>query len=145
MPLFGRKSRSQSRLLTAVISARQRDWEVFWIGDGGKEPRSFRAAGLTDAADQATEAAVALDAAGPPLLNAELQFVIYPWDYGDNAPIYDISGAQGEFMARDIQGSEREITGSSLEELVAALGGEPAGSQAMLRWVRPFAALPTAG
>ena len=144
MPRFGRgRSRPASGLLTGVISAKQDEWEVFWIGEGRNEPQEFLAPSLTEAADQATTAALAMYVVGPMLPDAELQFAIYPWDYGKNAPMYDISALPGQFRARDIQGSDREITAESLEGLVAALRGEPSGDKAMLRWVRPFAELPT--
>jgi hypothetical protein len=51
-----------------------------------------------------------------PLSGATLQFAIYPWDYALNAPIYDISGTPGQFRARDIQGSDREITAESWKD-----------------------------
>jgi hypothetical protein len=142
MPLFGRRSRATPALLTGVISADDADWAIFFVGDGMKEPRRFTAASLTEAADQATAAALAMNIARP-LPGAALQFAIYPWDYALNAPIYDISGTLGEFRARDTQGSDREIMAGSLEGLVEALRTEPAGDRAMLRWERPFAALPT--
>jgi|ERR1700722_11287827 hypothetical protein len=140
MPLFGRRSRATPGLLTGVISARAAEWEVFFIGDGMKEPRQFTAASLTAAAEQATAAALASNMARP-LFDAALQFAIYPWDYALNAPIYDISGAPGQFRACDIQGSAREITAESLDGLVEALRTEPAGDRAMLRWERSFSAL----
>jgi hypothetical protein len=77
------------------------------------------------------------------LPDAELQFAIYPWDYGKNASIHDISVLPAQFRARDILGSDREISAESLEGLVAALATEPSGDKAMLRWIRPFAEMPT--
>jgi hypothetical protein len=142
MPRFGRRSHARPALLTGVISADDAEWEVFFVGDRMKEPARFTAASLTEAADQATAAALAMNMARP-LSGAALQFAIYPWDYALNAPIYDISGTPGQFRARDIQGSDREITAESLEGLVEALRTEPAVDRAMLRWERPFAALPT--
>jgi hypothetical protein len=42
MPLFGRKVRPRNRLLTAIIPAgwgvHEGEWEVIWVGEGGKEP-----------------------------------------------------------------------------------------------------------
>jgi hypothetical protein len=142
MPLLGRRSRPTPGLLTGVISAAGAEWEVFFIGDGMKEPRQFTAATLTEAADQAAAAALAMNM-NRPQSDAALQFAIYPWDYALNAPIYDLSGVPGQFRASDIQGSAREITAESLEGLVEALRAEPAGDRAMLRWERPFSALLT--
>lgn len=143
MPLFRRNAHSMCGLLTGVVSERRGKWEVFWIAESTRyEPQTFTAAGLTEAADQATTAALAKYVTGSHVPDAELQLAIYPWDYGKNAPMYDISGGPGEFRARDIQGSDREIAAESLEGLVVALCAEPSGSAAMLRWVRPFAVLP---
>jgi hypothetical protein len=142
MPLLRRKSRPQPGLLTGVISAENDQWTVSWTSDGGKEPPGFSAPNLTDAAQQATAAAVAAHAEDRRAPGDELQFAIFPWDYGKNAPMYDIGGTFGQFTAHDIQGSEREITAGSLEELVVALSREPSGDEAMLRWVRRFDELP---
>jgi hypothetical protein len=143
MPLFRRNAHSMCNLLTGVVSERRGKWEVFWIAESTRyEPRGFNAASLTEAADQATAAALAKYLTGSYVPDAELALAIYPWDYGKNAPMYDISGGPGEFRARDIQGSDREIAAESLEGLVAALSAEPSGNAAMLRWVRPFADLP---
>jgi hypothetical protein len=143
MPLFRRNAHSMCGLLTGVVSERRGKWETFWIAESTRyEPRPFIAASLTEAADQATTAALAKYVTGSYHPDAELQLTIYPWDYGKNAPMYDISGGPGEFRARDIQGSDREIAAESLEGLVVALSAEPSGSAAMLRWVRPFDALP---
>jgi hypothetical protein len=142
MPLFRRNVRRKCGLLTGVVSERRGKWEIFWIAESTRyEPRQFSAASLTEVADQATTAALVKYMTGSYVPDAELQFAIYPWDYGRDAPMYDISGGPGEFRARDIQGSDREIAAESLEGLVVALSAEPSGSVAMLRWVRPFAAL----
>jgi hypothetical protein len=61
MPLFGRRSSARNGPLTAVISAgtgpHDGEWEVIWIGQGGKVPRRFVTTSLSTAAEQATTAA----------------------------------------------------------------------------------------
>jgi hypothetical protein len=148
MALFGRRKSARCGLLTAVISAGTGDqngqWDVIWIGDGHgcQEPPELRAASLSGAADQAAASALALYAAGELAPDAELQFAIYPWDYGKDAPIYDITLTGGEFRAEDLlDDSSQPISAPSLEDLIAALGQQPGGGAAMLRWGRPFAEL----
>lgn len=86
--------------------------------------------------------ALALYAGGELVPDAELQFAIYPWDYGKDAPIYDVSLADGEFRAQDLlNDSAPQISAVILEDLVAELGNQPGGNRAMLRWGRPFAGL----
>lgn len=151
MPLFGRRNRAQCGLLTGILSAspgdRDGEWEVIWVGDGGgcKEPRKFVAASLSEAAGQATTSALALYAVGELAPDAELQFAIYPWDYGKNAPIFDVSGGPGSFTATNMfDDSAPVVSAGTLEELVAEVGRQPEGAAAMLRWGRPFAGLPAA-
>jgi hypothetical protein len=144
MPLFGRRVRAKCALLTGIISADAAGWEVTWVGDGGgcKEPPRLVAASLSDAAEQSTMSALALYAAGELAPEAELQFAIYPWDYGKNAPIFDIDGSPGSFTASNLfDDAAAEVRGATLEELVAHVGGQPGGDAAMLRWARPFTAL----
>ena len=142
MPLCGRKPSRNTWSVACLVSAERDGWQVSWIGEGKNEPAEFEAASLTEATDQAARAALALYAVGPRPPGADLQFAIYPWDYGRNGAIYDISGSAGKFKARGIVGSEREIAAESLEGLVAALRQEPRGDTAMLQWIRPFAGLP---
>jgi hypothetical protein len=148
MPLFGRRNRAQCGLLTGILSAspgdRDGEWEVIWVGDGGgcKEPRKFVAASLSEAAGQATTSALALYAVGELAPDAELQFAIYPWDYGKNAPIFDVDGRPGSFTASNLfDEAAAPVLGATLEELVAHVGMQPGGDAAMLRWARPFAGL----
>ncbi len=145
MPLFRRKADpALARVLTCLVFAKSDSWEVGWMSDNTKkEPPEFEAASLTEAVDQAATAAQALWSTLPPIPGAEIDFAIYPWPYGRNGAIYDISGGPGGFTARDIQGSDREVRAASLEALVETLSREPAGDIAMLRWRRPFADLPT--
>jgi hypothetical protein len=145
MPLFGRKTNPDiAGVLTCLVSAEDDAWAVSWMSDNTrKEPPEFEAASLTEAVDQAATAALALWSVRPLVPGALLDFAIYPWRYGKNGAIYDISGRPGDFTARDIQGSNREVRASSLEGLVEAVSQQPGGDVAMLRWDRPFAELAT--
>jgi hypothetical protein len=137
VPLF--RSRPRSALLTAIISVDQDQWNVIWIGSGGlKEPSKFNAPTLTEAAEQATTAAVARQAGSRRAPGGELQFAVYPWAYQKGGPIYRVTREPDRFKAGD---SEREITAGTLEDLVAALRREPSGKQGMLLWIRQFADL----
>jgi hypothetical protein len=148
MPLLGRKRRARNQLLTAVISAGtgfyDGEWEVIWVGEGGRDPRRMVATSLSEAAAWATTAALAHFAEGRLIPEAQLQFAIYPWDYGKMAPMYDISAEAGQFQAHDIVGVSPDIAASTLEELVEQVAVQPGGSEAMLRWIRLFQDLPTA-
>ena len=61
-------------------------------------------------------------------------------------PIFDISGHAGALTAQDIQGSERSVSGATLEDLVAAVRQIPdlPADDSMFRWVRQVASLPAA-
>lgn len=146
MPLFGRKSRPRNALLTAIISAgtgpHDGEWEVIWVGQVGREPRRLVATSLSEAAEQATTAAQAQFADGRLLQEAEVQFAIYPWDYGEMAPMYDIISEPGQYHAHDIVAGSPDIAAPSLEDLVAQMSVQPRGSEAMLRWVRRLQDLP---
>jgi hypothetical protein len=148
MPLFGRKSRARNELLTAIISAgtgpHAGEWEVIWIGQGGKEPSRLVTTSLSSAAEQATTAALAHFAEGRLIPEAELQFAIYPWDYGEMGPMYDITTEVGQYQAHDIVADSPDIAAPTLEELVEQMALQPRGNEAMLRWVRRFQDLPTA-
>jgi hypothetical protein len=148
MPLLGRRRRARNELLTAVISAGtgvyDGEWEVIWVGEGGKEPSRMVATSLSEAAASATTAALVHFAEGRLVPEAELQFAIYPWDYGKMAPMYDITAEAGQYQARDIVGDSPDIAAPTLEELVEQMAVQPGGSEAMLRWIRRFQDLPTA-
>jgi len=148
MPLFGRKSRARNELLTAIISAgtgpHDGEWEVIWIGQGGKEPSRLVTTSLSSAAEQATTAALAHFAEGRLIPEAELQFAIYPWDYGKMGPMYDITTEVGQYQAHDIVADCPDIAAPTLEKLVEQMAVQPRGNEAMLRWVRRFQDLPTA-
>ena len=148
MPLLGRKTRARDGPLTAVISAgtgrHDGEWEVIWIGQGGKEPRRLVTMSLSEAAEQATTAALAHFAESRLIPEAELQFAIYPWDYAKMAPMYDITAVAGQYRAHDIVGGSPDIAAPTLEGLVEQMAAQPRGSEAMLRWVRRFQDLPAA-
>ena len=77
--------------------------------------------------------------------DAELQFAIYPCDYGNAALTFDVSGCPGSFTATNMfDDSGPDVSAGTLEELVAEVRRQPDGAAAMLRWPRPFAELPTA-
>ena len=84
-----------------------------------------------------------LYAGHPPVEGAELQLAIYPWHY-DDGPMFDIAGQQGAFIARDIQGSDLAVQGTTLEDLITAVERMPdvPPDNAMFRWIRPIASLP---
>lgn len=159
MALFRRRGHIQSSLLTAVISAgwdvHEGEWEVIWIGEGGrvwfqepeKVPARMVATSLSEATDWATTAALVLFVEGRMTPDAELQFAIYPWDYGKDAPIYDVTLSEDGFTAREMSDDDDDapvISAPTLEMLVEEMRGQPGGDAAMLRWIRPFADLPTA-
>lgn len=147
MPLFGRKSRGRDGLLTAVISAGRShhagEWQVIWVEQGGRVPERLVMTSLAQAAELATTAALAHFAAGRLVPEAELQFAIYPWDYGQVAPMYDVTAEAGRYLAHDIVGDSPGIAATTLEELVERMATQPRGGEAMLRWVRRFQDLPT--
>jgi hypothetical protein len=140
--LLGGKQRQPAALITGVVGADPKGgWSVTWAGEG-LWPPCVHAASLTQAADQAATAVVALYAQHPPVPDAELQLAIYPWRY-QGGPMFDISGHAGALTARDIHG-ELSVSGTTLEDLVAAvrhIPGLPAGDS-MFRWVRQVASLP---
>jgi len=148
MPLFGRKIRARDGPLTAIISAgtgrHEGEWEVIWIGQGGKEPERLVAMSLSEAAEQAAIAALAHFAEGRLTPEAELQFAIYPWDYRMMAPMYDVTAEGGQYRAHDIVADSPDIAAPTLAELVEQMAVQPHGSEAMLRWVRRIQDLPTA-
>ena len=143
--LLGGKERQPAALITGVIGPDPNGgWSVTWAGDG-LWPSGVHASSLTQAADQAAAAVAALYAQHPPVADAELQLAIHPWEY-KGGPMFDISGQAGGLTARDIQGSERSVSGKTLEDLVAAVRGLPdlPAEDSMFRWVRAVASLPTA-
>jgi hypothetical protein len=149
MPIFRRGIRARIGLLTAIISAgsgqHEGEWEVIWIGErGARDPQRMVATSLSEACAWAVTAALAHFAAGYVLPEAELQFAIYPWDYGKMAPMYDITAEADQYRAHDIVSDSPDIAAPTLEELVEQMAVQPRGSEAMLRWVRRFQDLPTA-
>jgi hypothetical protein len=117
--LLGGKDRPPGDLITATARpGKDGGWLVSWVSDGGQPPRTA-AGSLTRAAGQAATAVAALYAGHPPVPGAELQLAIFPWEYQDG-PIFDITGHPGAFSARGIQGSDRSVTGATLEDIVEA-------------------------
>ena len=143
--LLGGEERQPAALITGIVGADPKGgWSVAWAGDGLWPPR-LHAAALTQAADQAAAAVATLYAQHPPVPDAELQLAIYPWRY-QGGPMFDISGHAGGLTARDIQGSERSVSGATLEDLVAAVRQIPdlPVDDSMFRWVRQVTSLPAA-
>jgi hypothetical protein len=141
--LLGRPPRPAALITGVVGHGEDGGWSVFFVSDG-LEPADVRAWTLTDVTDAASAAVAALYAKHPPVDGAEFQLAIYPSDYRGGA-ILDITGQQGSFSARDIQGSDLAVRGATLEDLVTAVeqasGVRP--NKAMFRWIRPIASLPT--
>jgi hypothetical protein len=145
MPLFGRNRQSpmEAWSLTANVEEGTDGWRVTWFGDGKTQPPEFEEAGLTKVTDLAARAALALYAVGPRPPGTVLGFAIYPRTAGKKGAMYDVSGGPGRFRARDMQGSQQEVEAADLEQLVEAVRQNAGADIAMLRWVRPFAELPT--
>jgi hypothetical protein len=149
MAVFGRKVRARNGPLTAIISAgtghHEGEWQVIWVGQGGKDPARLVTTSLSGAAEQATAAGQAHHAEGRLVPDAELQFAIYPFpEYGDMAPMYDITGEDGQYQAHDIVSDSPDVASATLEGLVEQVALQQRGGEAMLRWVRRFQDLPTA-
>lgn len=141
--LLAPNDRPPGPLITAVAGPDKKGgWSVSWVGDGAQPP-SIHAASLTQAAEQAASAAAALYAQYPPVAGAELQLGIYPWRY-EGGPMFDITGQAGALTARDIQGSDRSVSGATLEDLVEAVRQmtDIPRDDSMFRWVRQIASLP---
>jgi hypothetical protein len=144
MPLLGGNRRQRSEvadLLTGTITAAKDGWRVLWWGDGATPP-SLIAATLTEAANQAVAAAAALYAANPPVPGAELQLAIYPGGYAKGAPMFDIGGGPGHFVARGSHGGDRVVEAASLESLVCLVARMPDGNTSMFRWICQVTELP---
>ncbi len=145
MALFGRRKRASSGLLTGTVSARGGNWEVTWIGDGVREPPSFTAGRLSEAAEQAARMALAVYTPDPGQPDGELQLVVFPWpDGGGDGPIYEITDSTGMFQASDALGIGGDVSAATLEDLVTQIADQPGGADAMLQWVRRFTELPSA-
>jgi hypothetical protein len=140
--LLAGKERGPSALITAAVGHDNGGgWMVTWAGDGLWPPR-VAAATLTETADQTEAAVAALYAEYPPVPDAELQFVFYPWDY-KSGPIFDITGNPGDFTARDTKDGDRSVSGATLEDLVEAVRqrADVPDGDSMFRWIRKVASL----
>lgn len=144
MPVFGRNRQppADAWSLSADVEEEEACWRVTWFGNRRNEPPDFQAASLTEVTDLAATAALARYVAGPQPPGAVLGFAIYPRKSGKTGVLYDVSGRPGQFEARDVQASARQVQAASLEELVEAVRQQAGADIAMLRWVRPFAELP---
>jgi hypothetical protein len=141
--LWQGKAGRPADLITGVVGRRKDGgWSAFFMSEG-LAPADVRAWTLADVVAAADAAVAALYAQHPPVEGAELQLAIYPWDYR-RGPIFDIAGEPGAFSARDIQGSDVEVRGATLEDLATAVEGLPGmkPNDAMFRWIRPIASLP---
>ena len=129
-------------LLTGLIGPCRSGWDVSWIGDG-RLPRRLVAATLTEAADEAAAAAVALYLRRPAgaAAAANFQIALFPYRY-TKGPIFEITGGPGMFTAAENE-SGRVLRGATLEDLVAAAGsaGDLRPGEYMFHWIRPVTAL----
>lgn len=119
--------------LVATVNVRGDYWTVGWMGLG-RRPGTLRAATLTDAADQAFEAASALR---PGTAAAELRMMIYPGPFR-RGTTFEISGEPGDLRAAE-QGQPAETYHSaSLEGLADSIRQARQGSRKgfRLHWIR---------
>jgi hypothetical protein len=120
-------------VLVATVTVRGDYWTVGWMGLG-RRPGTLRAATLTDAADQAFEAASALR---PGTAAAELRMMIYPGPFR-RGTTFEISGEPGDLRAAE-QGQPAETYHSaSLEGLADSIRQARQGSRKgfRLHWIR---------
>ena len=72
---------------------------------------------------------------------AELQFAIYPWG-NESAVILLITKTDNGYEARDRQGSDLVITGSTFDDIVAAVPNKVDDpNTVMLQWIQPISEL----
>lgn len=137
----GRSDGDLADLITGIVDRTDETWGVTWASDGATPPaRSGRS--LTSVTDQAAADVASLYARRPATSGAELQFAIYPWTGRPGNVILDVQRSIGGFTARDIQGSDALVQGTSLEDLVREAERRlPKTDDAMLRWIRPVSEL----
>lgn len=136
------KKQEPAAMITGLVGPEKKGgWSVQWVADGAC-PQPIAAATLTEAVDGAAAAAAEFYARHNPIPGAELQLAIYPWKY-KRGPMFDIDGQAGAFTARDIQGSDLQIAGPTLEDLVEAVRHMTNIRQgdSMFRWIRQIASL----
>jgi hypothetical protein len=143
MPLFGRNRQpvADDPNLGGFVEEGDDGWRVSWDEGGGNNPPELQAASLTEVTDLATAAALAR----PRPSGGVLAFAIYPRKSGKKGVLYDVTSSPGQFTARDMQGSHREVGAANLDELLAEVRQQAGPDIAMLRWVRPFGELPSRG
>lgn len=130
-------------LVTCVVDRDGDEWEVVWASEG-RAPDNFKDHSLTAIAGRAAASVAEMYSGDPQAASAELQFAIYPWKGNPGKVILDITREAEGFVARDIQGTQIEIQGASLEDLVKkAETMVPNPSDAMLRWIRRVSELAT--
>jgi hypothetical protein len=123
-------------LVTCVVEREGDAWEVVWASEG-RVPENFKDHSLTAVAGRAAASVAAMYSGESQAANAELQFAIYPWKGNPGKVILDITPDAKGLVARDIQGTEITIQGTSLEELVQkAETMVPNPNDAMFRWIR---------
>jgi hypothetical protein len=123
-------------LVTCVVEREGDAWDVVWASEG-RTPDNFKDHSLTSAADRAAASVAAMYSGESQTSGAELQFAIYPWKGNPGKVILDITPDAKGLVARDIQGTEITIQGTSLEELVQrAETMVPNPNDAMFRWIR---------
>jgi hypothetical protein len=140
--LWRGKAGRNAALITGVVGPdKEGGWSAFFVSEG-LELADVRGWTLTEVADNACAAVAALYAQYPAVEGAELQLAIYAWDY-NGGPIFDVTGQSGQFVARDLQGSDLAVEGATLEDLLEAMTrlGPPSSPDSMLRWIQPIAAL----
>lgn len=125
-----------SDLVTCVVEREGESWNVSWASDG-RVPVDFSDHTLTAAADRAAAQVARMYSGKPQAARAELQFAIYPWEGNPGKVILDITTDANGLIARDIQGTEIAVQGTSLEMLIQkAETMVPDPKEAMLRWIR---------
>jgi hypothetical protein len=130
----------QPGLITGLAGPRKNGWSVTWVS-AGRTPAPLHAPSLSLAATAASAAVASLFGPGTADAATGFQLAIYPWPY-HGGPVFEITGAPGDFTARHDAAS---VHGATLEDLLAAAQRLPAGHGAMFRWTRPVSALPAPG
>lgn len=126
-------------LVTCVVSKSQDGmWETEFVDYDAAD--NFTDPSLGNLTDKVSAAVAKHYRDSTAAETAELQYAIYPGEQGkDIIAILRITKSAEGFMARDIQGSDLTISGTSLEELVSkAMSHFSDPSQVMLQWILPI-------
>lgn len=132
-------------LLFATILRRRRGWQVMWIGGRANlgDLRDFRAPVLMDAATEATRLAAEFFRSKPARPDSE--FLL--WIYGRRMPVNAgpqliVTGKPGQFTALNARDESQEFHGATLDDLLVAVGVNPAEpADWWLSWAQPVSAL----